>query len=1033
MRKKIRRFRTPHSLDWVQKSQFLWRAVLGAMALVAGGCSGDVQLDGSSIAERLRTEANETSSDGDLRLGPHFFVAPDGNDANPGSEQQPFLTLERARAAVRDALASGTGPIRVWLREGTYRRTAPFELAPRDSGHFERPITWSAYPGERAEISGLRRVAGPWTPFANGIWATSAEGLRFSTLFVNGARATRARAPNTGTYDMIVRPECCLDSECSGGPPTPQWHPPVHCIDRFIAQPGSVRADWRNLHDVEIVSRRRWEQSRHRIERVDEMTATVFVRAETSTWAFGFDYDGTDRYYVENVFEALDQPGEWYLDAPADRLYYIPQAGIDPNQSSIEFPVTDELLRAGDVAAAADIVSEDLIIVPDDDDLRFGDTSFSIAAWLSMPRSIPPCRLVQENPSVYHGSCVQPVVCKGDPFNTPGYCVIVSRVHDVNHAWVSIHMRDARGGMVQSPAVIVPAPTATADGEWKHYAWVVDRERGRLRTYVGGELTSSIALVPMDRPRAFRSIGTWHPLAVGRLTSAIRDEPHRYEASVDELHVIDGALTVTGVRSLFDWNTQSEAPERLHLGFESAVPTSADAGRPIVSRGRLRIVPGKVGSAAVFNEPPPIGGFTGYLEHVTFSGLEFRGTDASLRTDGYHGSQSDHRLELPAAISLVTRHSAFTHGTVTGTGAAAIRVFGVDTEVGANEIRDTGSSGIEVGRLPPREAWTTYSDSFFTWLGAGSNLARSVRVLDNQIHAVGRRFPSATAILVAKNSENRIAGNRIYDTGYSGISVGWFTPTATEPNPHSMHDNVIERNEVYGTMKVLNDGAGIYLLGSQQGTVVRNNVVHDIRLTPLHRPRTSTDGDLLFGIYLDGTTANVSVTSNVTYRTETGGLILGSGLDPTLANHDNQVSNNVFVDGFQFQTVFLYAIHDSFERNIVYAAHPTPLQAPFFWTPGANPVQETLERSDYNLFYRADGDYDQLADWRELGYDEHSLQGQYPEFVAPANDDYSVPPESPAVRLLGFVPFTTQAGPPQSYCFEDRDCGSGQCVQRECR
>ena len=1029
-------------VEWSDKVELVMRrALLGAMVLLASGCGDDVRPHVASTTERLSPALEEPSPDIDLRVGTYFFVAPGGNDGNPGTEQQPFLTLERARAAVREALQTGSGQIRVWLREGTYRRTAPFELLPEDSGRFERPITWSAYPGERAVISGLRRVTGAWTPFANGIWSTSAEGLRFSTLFVNGARATRARAPNSGTYDMQVRPECCFDSECPGAPTPPRWPPLVECLDRFIAQPGSVRADWRNLHDVEIVSRRRWEQSRHRIERVEQAVNTVFVRAETATFPFGFDYDGTDRYYVENAFEALDQPGEWYLDAPADRLYYVPQAGTDPNQSNIEVPVTDELLRAGDVAAAADIVSEDLIVVPDDDDLRFGTTSFSIAAWLSLPRSIPTCRLVQKEPLLYSASCLQPVLCKGDAYYAQGYCVIVSRVNDWPHAWVTLRLRGRGGNVVESLAVTVPEPTMTADGAWMHYAWVVDRPQGRLRTYVNGALASDIPLISTNPPRAIRNIETWHPFGVGRLTGPIFGEPYRYEAKLDELHVVAGALSANGVQSLFVDNEQSEAPEPLHLAFESPAPTSSEGGRAIVTQGRLRTVPGKVGNGAVFNEPPPVDGFVGYLEHVTFRGLEFRGTDASLRADGYYGFQNDHRLELPAAISLVMRHATFTRGTVTGTGAAAVRVLGVDTEVSANEIRDTGSSGIEIGLLPPREAWTAYDDSFFTWLGAGANLARGVRVLDNQIHSVGRRFPAATAVRVAKNSENQIAGNRIFDTGQSGMAVGWFTPNATEPNPHSMHDNVIERNEVYATMAVLNDGAGIYVLGSQQGTVVRNNVVHDVRLTPEHRPRASPDGDLLFGIYLDGTTANVSVTNNVTYRTESGGIILGSGLDPTIANHDNHVWNNVFVDGFQFQTSFLYAIHDTFERNIVYATHPTPEQAPFFWVPGGwpqHPVVPTLERSDFNLFYRADGDYEQLDEWRAFEppaphYDEHSLDGVDPEFVDPANDDYTVPDNSPATQL-GFVPITTQPGPPPSYCFEDRDCGSAaRCVQRECR
>jgi hypothetical protein len=138
----------------------------GGLVLAIAGC-GDVS--GSRVTSATETErsagiATGTAPDNDIRAGTAFFVAPGGSDANPGTEAAPFQTLERARAAVRAALPSGSGPIRVWLREGTYRRTAPFELLPQDSGRLDRPITWGAYPGERAEITGLRRLDSPWTP-----------------------------------------------------------------------------------------------------------------------------------------------------------------------------------------------------------------------------------------------------------------------------------------------------------------------------------------------------------------------------------------------------------------------------------------------------------------------------------------------------------------------------------------------------------------------------------------------------------------------------------------------------------------------------------------------------------------------------------------------------------------------------------------------------------------------------------------------------------------------------------------------------
>jgi hypothetical protein len=51
------------------------------------------------------------------------------------------------------------------------------------------------------------------------------------------------------------------------------------------------------------------------------------------------------RYRVENVFEALDAPGEWYLDRPAGQLYYIPLPGEDPNDTVIVAPRLKQLVR----------------------------------------------------------------------------------------------------------------------------------------------------------------------------------------------------------------------------------------------------------------------------------------------------------------------------------------------------------------------------------------------------------------------------------------------------------------------------------------------------------------------------------------------------------------------------------------------------------------------------------------------------------------------------------------------------------------
>jgi hypothetical protein len=81
-----------------------------------------------------------------------YYVAPDGRDANTGSMDAPFATVQRAQQAV------GSGDT-VYLRGGTYELTEP-QIARHEgiyacvtyldkSGSPANPITYEAYPGER--------------------------------------------------------------------------------------------------------------------------------------------------------------------------------------------------------------------------------------------------------------------------------------------------------------------------------------------------------------------------------------------------------------------------------------------------------------------------------------------------------------------------------------------------------------------------------------------------------------------------------------------------------------------------------------------------------------------------------------------------------------------------------------------------------------------------------------------------------------------------------------------------------------------
>ena len=279
------------------------------------------------------------------------YVSLVGNDAWSGSlaaptaagTDGPFRTLQRAQQALRGrrpAPAAAPAPAEVLIRDGTHRLEQPLELGPEDSG-----VTYAAYPGESPVLSGGRRIEGWRRETVNGrvAWAAAVPaGWTFQELFVNGARRLRPRLPKVGFYRIAALPGVTSESP---------WHTGG---DRFVFSPGDIRADWRNQGDVEVVVLHFWVDSHLPISAVDPAENLVtFSRESIFRMSDDFKHTGA-RYYVDNVFEALTEPGEWYLDGAADTLYYLPLPGEEPETAAVVAPVLTQLLRLqGDGDAAA--------------------------------------------------------------------------------------------------------------------------------------------------------------------------------------------------------------------------------------------------------------------------------------------------------------------------------------------------------------------------------------------------------------------------------------------------------------------------------------------------------------------------------------------------------------------------------------------------------------------------------------------------------------------------------------------------------
>ena len=282
------------------------------------------------------------------------YVSPQGNDAwsgqlaAPNSDRTdgPLATLPAAQRRVlniRTGQPLRTRPVVVALRGGTYCLTRSLEFGPEHSGTAQAPVIYRAYKNERPVLSGARRVSG-WHVDDHGRWFVDLEDVEagqwtFSQLFVNDQRRFRPRVPESGYYKIARK----LDpSDKAAG----KGH------DRFGFTPGEIRADWANLGDVEVMGFHHWAASRIPIAEVDTEQHNVTVQGRTTGNSYWAQFVEGHRYFLDNVKEALNKPGQWYLDRPSGRLTYLPRDGETRINTTVMAPrVRNLLLLRGDVVS----------------------------------------------------------------------------------------------------------------------------------------------------------------------------------------------------------------------------------------------------------------------------------------------------------------------------------------------------------------------------------------------------------------------------------------------------------------------------------------------------------------------------------------------------------------------------------------------------------------------------------------------------------------------------------------------------------
>lgn len=286
----------------------------------------------------------------------NLYVALNGNDRwsgslpspNAGKSDGPMASLQgalrRLAALIRgktyhpDSFPISETPaeaITVYLRGGVYSLDTPLVFGPEHSW----PVIFKPYRREKPVISGARRITGWRTGAVNGksAWIVDlpevlAGKWEFRELYVNGRRATRPRLPINGFYRMKEVPGAVLPAGWDG----------KH-FDRFVCNPGDVR-DFKNLRDVEAVYVHFWIEERSKLTAFDPGANLVSLARPSWTTPVGSFGNQLADYYLDNVKEALLEPGQWYLDRPAGTLYYLPRRGENMATTEVLAPCCLQLL-----------------------------------------------------------------------------------------------------------------------------------------------------------------------------------------------------------------------------------------------------------------------------------------------------------------------------------------------------------------------------------------------------------------------------------------------------------------------------------------------------------------------------------------------------------------------------------------------------------------------------------------------------------------------------------------------------------------
>lgn len=249
-----------------------------------------------------------------------IYIAPNGDDKASGTREQPILTLEKVNEHITSL--SGEKEVHIIFEDGIYYLPNTVVFKPKHSGSEKYPVIYRAANKGKAIISGGDKLNLKWEPYKNGIYkAAVSEDVFIDQLYINGDRQRMARFPNAvegknvfNTWDLVHTPNPDPGNDPLDEKRVSSWSHPegayVHAMHNNL---------WGDMHWL-----------------VKGKNSDGSLKLEGG-WQNNRPSPMHPRYrMVENIFEELDAPGEWFYNKNEKTLYYYPQPDVDLASANVE-------------------------------------------------------------------------------------------------------------------------------------------------------------------------------------------------------------------------------------------------------------------------------------------------------------------------------------------------------------------------------------------------------------------------------------------------------------------------------------------------------------------------------------------------------------------------------------------------------------------------------------------------------------------------------------------------------------------------